>query len=102
MRCPFKCAGAPCLVTMKSRADHAASPSKTRGVSLSAANSAAVFQLPTRTNRSAPGYGNGRHSTALTTLKSAVFAPIPIAKERIAASVKAGLFSNIRMPKRKS
>ena len=35
---------------------------------------------------------------AFTTLKIAVFAPMPIASDRIATAVNAGLFRNMRAP----
>src|SRR5262249_51500516 len=43
-------------------------------------------------------YGNERNNTALTTLKMAVFAPMPSARVTIASTVNAGFFSNIRTP----
>src|SRR2546426_11249182 len=48
------------------------------------------------TSRSAAGNGNGRSSTPLTTLKMAVFAPMPIASVSTATAVKPGFFSSWR------
>ncbi len=42
------------------------------------------------TSRSGSGYGSGRRSTASTSAKSAVVAPMPSASVRVAASVKPG------------
>jgi len=47
-------------------------------------------------SRSGSGSGSGRSSSAFTTLKMAVFAPIPIASDKTATSANAGLFANIR------
>ena len=44
-----------------------------------------------RTSRSLSGYGSGRSSTALTTLKTAVVAPMPSASVMTAAAAKPGL-----------
>jgi hypothetical protein len=49
-----------------------------------------------RTNRSESGYGNGSSSTVLTTLKTAVAAPIPRASVTTAAVVKPGLRASPR------
>src|SRR6266540_3381616 len=51
------------------------------------------------TNTSRPGSlnGGGRSSTALTTLKIAVFAPMPSASVSTATAVKPGFFSSWRM-----
>src|SRR5256885_1551992 len=46
--------------------------------------------------RAAAGYGNGRSSTASTTLKIAVHAPMPSASESTAAAVKPGRVRNMR------
>jgi hypothetical protein len=43
------------------------------------------------TRRSASLYGRGRRSNALVILKMAVVAPMPIANDKIAATVKPGL-----------
>src|SRR2546427_7802329 len=48
-------------------------------------------------SRSGSLNGNGRSSTALTTLKMAVFAPMPSASVSTATAVKPGFFSNCRM-----
>src|SRR3989454_12001952 len=50
------------------------------------------------TNTSRPGSlnGSGRRRTALTTLKIAVFAPMPSASVSTATAVKPGFFSNWR------
>jgi len=50
----------------------------------------------TVTIRSAAGYGSGRRRTALTTLKTAVLAPIPTAMMPMASAVKPGLRSSVR------
>ena len=50
------------------------------------------------TSRSESVYGNGLNTTALTTLKMAVLAPMPSASVMIAIAVKAGRFINNRMP----
>jgi hypothetical protein len=55
-----------------------------------------------RANRSGCGNGSGRNSVALTTLKIAVFAPIPSASIITASAVKPGFFHNIRAPYRRS
>src|SRR5262249_46377218 len=47
-------------------------------------------------SRSGFAYGSGRNSTALTTLKIAVVAPIPSPMVAIAVTVKAGLFLSVR------
>ena len=53
--------------------------------------------LPKSTaTRSASGYGSGRISTALTTLKIAVLAPMPSMIVRIAMIVKAGRRASVR------
>jgi hypothetical protein len=44
----------------------------------------------TATSLSGSGYGSGLSSTPFTTLKIAVFAPIPIARVRIVTIVKEG------------
>src|SRR6266513_1374509 len=49
------------------------------------------------TSRSGFLKGNGRSSTALTTLKMAVFAPMPSASVSTATALKPGFFSNWRM-----
>src|SRR6185312_16389705 len=49
-----------------------------------------------QTNRSDSGYASGRNSTASTTLKMAVFAPMPSASVSTATAVKPGFFSNWR------
>jgi hypothetical protein len=49
-------------------------------------------------NLSGSLYGNGRSNTALTTLKIAVFAPMPSASVMTAIKVKPGFFNNIRAP----
>src|SRR5436853_7888679 len=48
------------------------------------------------------GYGSGRSRTALTTLKIAVFAPIPSESAKMAMKVKPGCFSNCRNANRRS
>jgi hypothetical protein len=50
------------------------------------------------TSRSESGYGSGLRSTALTTEKMALLAPIPSARVRIATAVNAGLFASTRTP----
>ncbi len=47
------------------------------------------------TSRSGWSYGNGRKSTAFTTLKIAVFAPIPSANVRMATHANVGFFRSI-------
>src|SRR5881392_913164 len=54
------------------------------------------------TSRSAAGNGNGRSNTPFTTLKIAVFAPMPSASVSTATAVKPGFFSNWRRAKRRS
>src|ERR1041385_7116940 len=54
------------------------------------------------TSLSAPGYGNGRNSTASTTLKIAVLAPMPSASVTMAIKLNTGLRTIIRQPKRRS
>src|SRR5262249_29168697 len=46
--------------------------------------------------RSGSGYGSGRSSRAFTTLKIAVFAPIPMASETTITAVRAGVFTRVR------
>ena len=48
------------------------------------------------------GKGSGRSSTAFTTLKMAVFAPMPRARVRPTTAVKPGLLPSMRAPYRKS
>src|SRR6266478_7481538 len=48
------------------------------------------------TSRSGSLKGNGRSNTPLTTLKMAVFAPMPRASVSTATAVKPGFFSNWR------
>ena len=50
------------------------------------------------TRCSGSGYGSGLSNTPLTTLKIAVFAPMPRASVKIASNVKPGCFRNIRTP----
>ncbi len=54
------------------------------------------------TIRSAPGYGNGLRSTALTTLNTAVLAPIPSAMTAMASSAKPRLRRSARPAYRRS
>src|SRR5258707_15846027 len=54
------------------------------------------------TRRSGSGNGKGRSKTAFTTVKIAVFAPMPRASERTATPVKTGDRANIRRAKRRS
>src|SRR6266513_5015913 len=49
-----------------------------------------------RTSRSGSRYGSGRSNTALTTLKMAVFAPMPSASVSTATAVKPGFFRSWR------
>src|SRR4030081_1257500 len=82
------------------------SASKERVRSCQAANSCAEigrFALPefarrshTTTSRSGSLNGNGRSSTALTTLKIAVFAPMPSASVMTATAVNPGFFKSWR------
>src|ERR1051326_3983030 len=53
-------------------------------------------------NSSGFGYGGARKRTAFTTLKIAVFAPMPMAKVNIATTVNAGDFISIRAANRMS
>src|SRR5215469_8096882 len=52
--------------------------------------------------RSDPGYGSGRSKTAFTTLKMAVFAPMPSASVRTVTAVKPGFFPSMRAAYRRS
>src|SRR5579883_213810 len=54
------------------------------------------------TSRSGSRTGRDRKSTAFTTLKMAVLAPIPKARANVAAAVKPGYRANVRSPKRAS
>src|SRR5262245_27700327 len=54
------------------------------------------------TRRSCSGKGSGRSNTAYTTLKIAVFAPMPNASVTTAIKLKPGFFNNIRAPMRRS
>jgi hypothetical protein len=49
-------------------------------------------------SRLGSGYASGRRSTPFTTLKMAVFAPMPSASASIATAVKPGFFRNVRNP----
>ena len=49
-----------------------------------------------KTRRDGSGYGSGLRMTALTTLKMAVFAPIPSASVSMVTSVYAGLLRRCR------
>src|SRR6266850_8508666 len=62
------------------------------------------FGMPSKSIMSREGClkGSGRSSTAFTTLKMAVFAPMPRASVRTATSVKPGLLASIRNAYRKS
>jgi hypothetical protein len=53
-------------------------------------------------SRSDCGYASGRNSTALTTEKIAVLAPMPSASVRITTSEKTGFRIAVRIPKLKS
>src|SRR5207302_3797525 len=55
-----------------------------------------------RTTRSGCAYGSGRSSTAFTTLKIAVVAPMPRASVRIAAAANPGAPRNVRTAYRRS
>ncbi len=57
---------------------------------------ASVVLMVTRRSESATG--KGFSSTALTTVKMVVFAPMPIASVRTATAVKPGFFANMRRP----
>src|ERR1700685_106984 len=48
------------------------------------------------TKRSASRYGKGRNNNALIMLKMDVFAPIPMASDKIAANVNPGLLARVR------
>src|SRR6478672_11853591 len=52
--------------------------------------------------RSASGYGNGRSSTPLMTLKIAVLAPMPRPSVRMKASEKPGIRGRVRRARRMS
>ena len=52
--------------------------------------------------RSGSVYGSGRSSTALTTLKIAVLAPMPRAIVRMAVTVNAGFLRSVRAAKERS
>src|SRR5882672_681808 len=54
------------------------------------------------TSCSGSGYGRGFRSTPFTTENSAVLAPIPSARVRIATKAKPGDFTSMRTPKRRS
>jgi hypothetical protein len=56
----------------------------------------------TRTSCSGFGNGSGRSSTASTTLKMAVFAPMPKASVKTTTAVNPGFFQSIRSPYRTS
>src|SRR5271154_3858268 len=59
--------------------------------------------MPTaETSRLGSGKGSGCKSTAFTTLKIVVVAPIPSARVRMATAAKPGLFASIRSPYRTS
>ena len=53
-------------------------------------------------SRSGSGYGSGRNSTPLTTLKTAVFAPMPSASVRTVMIAKPGCLQSDRIAYRKS
>src|SRR5262245_26616112 len=54
----------------------------------------------TEISRPASGYGRGFSSTPFTTLKTAVLAPIPMARVRIPAAAKPGLLRSVRRENR--
>jgi hypothetical protein len=54
------------------------------------------------TSDSDSGNGNGRSNTAFTTLKIAVFAPMPSASAIVATMLTLGDLSSMRTPKRMS
>ena len=59
-------------------------------------NSAVVSKIII--SRSGSGYASGRSSTPFTTLKMAVFAPMPSASASIATAVKPGFLRSVRNP----
>ncbi len=61
-----------------------------------------VLVAQMRTSRSEAGKGSGRSSTALTTLKMAVLAPMPSPRVRTATIVKVGFRRSMRAPTRAS
>ena len=65
-------------------------------------NPSAGGTCQTNVSQSGSGYGSGRSSTALTTLKMAVLAPMPSARTRIAAIAKPGRLRRTRTAYRRS
>ena len=59
-------------------------------------------ELAMDNSRSGSGNGSGCNRTPLTTLKIAVFAPMPNARHATAASVKLGVRRSVRMAYRRS
>jgi hypothetical protein len=55
-----------------------------------------------RISRSDDSYGRGRIRTASTTLKTAVFAPIPSARMAVTAAAKRGLWRSHRKAQTRS
>ena len=60
------------------------------------------FDVLKYTRRSGSATGSDRSKTAFITLKTAVFAPTPSARVRIAVAANPGLWRNDRRPKRRS
>ena len=61
-----------------------------------------VLSLQTMTSRSGSAYGSGRRRTAFTTLKMALFAPMPSARESDVRSANTGARANCRNARRRS
>ena len=57
-----------------------------------------VVDFPERDQPLRLGVGKGASTTALTTLKMAVVAPMPMASARTAAVAKAGALNRLRTP----
>src|SRR2546426_485673 len=102
---PVMFSGWPLPVRMKPPKPRAASPSNTVVCSRHPPSNGAETEpfceplgplSKTITNRSVSLNGNGRRRMALTTLKIAVFAPMPSASVSTATAVKPGLFSSWR------
>ena len=105
-RRPTTCSGSPPPVTVPVPTSSSAISSKERLCSFQSRKFGAdtpsrlmpSFKSVSKINarRSEPGLDRGRSTTELTTLKMAVFAPIPRARTSKATIVKPGILRNVR------
>jgi hypothetical protein len=105
-RAPTSCSGSPSPVSVNELRPNAATSSKTvfcffQSKKFAGATrhlSFAGVRSHSDTSRSGSRYGSGLSNTALTTLKIAVFAPIPNASVITAIAVTLLCFNSIRTP----